>query len=474
LLHFQRAFAAVNHYGFGKSLVAKSDIMEKAIIILAAGKGERMRSRLPKVMHPLAGRPMLTHVCAVAGELAPARMVVVIGKDMDAARAAAPGAQFVVQDPPRGTGHAVACAREALAGFAGDVLILFGADPLITPQTLRRMLDARREAAVVVLGFRPDDPAHYGRLVIDEAGALERIVEFKDASAAERAIKWCNSGVMAVDGAVLFALIDALDDDNAGGEYYLTDIVAIARQRGLACRVVEAGADEVLGVNSREELAQVEAVQQNRLRRAAMAAGATLLDPGSVTFSYDTRLGRDVTVGPNVVFGPGVEVGDEVTIHPFCHLEGVRIAPRASVGPFARLRPGAEIGEEAKIGNFVEIKKAVVEQGAKVSHLSYIGDARIGAGANIGAGTITCNYDGFFKSFTDIGPGAFIGSNTALVAPVKIGAGAITGAGSTITRDVADDALATTRPQQAEKAGWARRFRARKAAQKAAAATGKK
>lgn len=448
--------------------------MEKAIIILAAGKGERMRSRLPKVMHPLAGRPMLTHVCAVAGELAPARMVVVIGKDMDAARAVVPGAQFVVQDPPRGTGHAVACAREALAGFDGDVLILFGADPLITPQTLRRMIDARREAAVVVLGFRPDDPAHYGRLVIDEAGALERIVEFKDASAAERAIAWCNSGVMAVDGAVLFALIDAIDDNNAGGEYYLTDIVAIARQRGLGCRVVEAGADEVLGVNSREELAQVEAVQQGRLRRAAMAAGATLLDPGSVTFSFDTKLGRDVTVGPHVVFGPGVEVGDEVTIHPFCHLEGVRIAPRASVGPFARLRPGAEIGEAAKIGNFVEIKKAVVEAGAKVSHLSYIGDARIGAGANIGAGTITCNYDGFFKSFTDIGPGAFIGSNTALVAPVKIGAGAITGAGSTITRDVADDALATTRPEQAEKAGWARRFRARKAEQKAAAAAGKK
>jgi len=454
--------------------VAKSDIMEKAIIILAAGKGERMRSRLPKVMHPLAGRPMLTHVCAVAGELAPARMVVVIGKDMDAARAVVPGAQFVVQDPPRGTGHAVACAREALAGFDGDVLILFGADPLITPQTLRRMIDARREAAVVVLGFRPDDPAHYGRLVIDEAGALERIVELKDASAAERAIAWCNSGVMAVDGAVLFALIDAIDDNNAGGEYYLTDIVAIARQRGLGCRVVEAGADEVLGVNSREELAQVEAVQQGRLRRAAMAAGATLLDPGSVTFSFDTKLGRDVTVGPHVVFGPGVEVGDEVTIHPFCHLEGVRIAPRASVGPFARLRPGAEIGEAAKIGNFVEIKKAVVEAGAKVSHLSYIGDARIGAGANIGAGTITCNYDGFFKSFTDIGPGAFIGSNTALVAPVKIGAGAITGAGSTITRDVADDALATTRPEQAEKAGWARRFRARKAEQKAAAAAGKK
>ena len=448
--------------------------MEKAIIILAAGKGERMRSRLPKVMHPLAGRPMLTHVCAVAGELAPARMVVVIGKDMDAARAVVPGAQFVVQDPPRGTGHAVACAREALAGFDGDVLILFGADPLITPQTLRRMIDARREAAVVVLGFRPDDPAHYGRLVIDEAGALERIVEFKDASAAERAIAWCNSGVMAVDGAVLFALIDAIDDNNAGGEYYLTDIVAIARQRGLGCRVVEAGADEVLGVNSREELAQVEAVQQGRLRRAAMAAGATLLDPGSVTFSFDTKLGRDVTVGPHVVFGPGVEVGDEVTIHPFCHLEGVRIAPRASVGPFARLRPGAEIGEAAKIGNFVEIKKAVVEAGAKVSHLSYIGDARIGAGANIGAGTITCNYDGFFKSFTDIGPGAFIGSNTALVAPVKIGAGAITCAGSTITRDVADDALATTRPEQAEKAGWARRFRARKAEQKAAAAAGKK
>jgi bifunctional UDP-N-acetylglucosamine pyrophosphorylase/glucosamine-1-phosphate N-acetyltransferase len=321
---------------------------------------------------------------------------------------------------------------------------------------------------VVVLGFRPDDPAEYGRLKLAGDGALAAIVEARDATEEERAIALCNAGVMAVEGARLFELLDGLDSDNAKGEYYLTDIVAAARARGLDCAVVEGGAEEVLGINSRAELAAAEAIVQRRLRAAAMAAGVTLIDPDTVYFGHDTAIGRDCTVGPHVVFGPGVSVGEDVTILAFSHLEGARVDNGARIGPFARLRPGAEIGVQAHIGNFVEIKQATVEAGAKVNHLTYIGDARVGAGANVGAGTITCNYDGFTKGFTDIGAGAFIGSNTALVAPVKVGEGAMIGAGSVIARDVAADALAVTRAEHDEREGAARRFRERHAGAKSA------
>lgn len=436
-----------------------------AAIILAAGMGTRMKSAMPKVLHPIAGRSMLGHVLAVTGALAAARRVVVVGPDMavveTAARQAAADVQIALQAQQRGTGDAVKAARTEMAGFVGDVLILYADTPLIRPQTLQAMLLARRDgASVVVLGFYPADPGQYGRLVERPGGGLDAIVEFKDATAQQRDIGLCNSGVMAVDGALLFDLLAEVRNENVNREYYLTDIVAIARARGLACAVVEADADEVLGVNSRVELAQAETILQQRLRRQAMLNGATLQDPQSVYFSYDTVLGRDVVVGQNVVFGPGVTIADGAHIRPFSHLEGASVASGAEIGPYGRLRPGAEIGEGAKIGNFVEIKAAHIEDGAKVSHLSYIGDARVGAGANVGAGTITCNYDGFEKHFTDIGAGAFIGSNTCLVAPVKVGDGAYTGSGSVITKDVAPDALALVRPPQIEKPGWAARFRA--------------
>lgn len=437
-----------------------------AAIILAAGKGTRMKSAMPKVLHPIAGRAMLSHVLAVTGELACARRVVVVGPEMtaveDAARAAAADLRIALQQDQLGTGDAVRAARAAMAGFSGDVMILYADTPLVRIETLQAMLKARRGgASVVVLGFSPADPSPYGRLMMNAAGGLEAIIESKDATPQQRAVGFCNSGVMAVDGAVLFSLLDEIGNDNAKGEYYLTDIVAKARARGMQCAAIEADADEVLGVNSRVELAQAEAILQRRLRFQAMLNGATLLDPETVYFSFDTELGRDVVVGQNVVFGPGVSIADGVIVRPFSHLEGAFVAQAAEIGPFGRLRPGANIGKAAKIGNFVEVKAAQIEAGAKVSHLSYIGDARVGAGANVGAGTITCNYDGFEKHFTDIGAGAFIGSNTCLVAPVKIGDGAYTGSGSVITQDVAADALALVRPPQVEKPGWAARFRAR-------------
>jgi bifunctional UDP-N-acetylglucosamine pyrophosphorylase/glucosamine-1-phosphate N-acetyltransferase len=375
-----------------------------------------------------------------------------------------------------GTGHAVMAAREALAGFDGDVLVVYGDTPLISAATLRRMLAARRSPenpAVVVLGFRPRDPGAYGRLIVDGRGHLQAIAEAKDANPEQRAVNLCNSGVMAVDGRMLFDLLDRVGNDNAKGEYYLTDMVQIARADGLGCDVVEGGEAELIGINSRADLARAEAMLQDELRAKAMAEGATLIDPATVFFSADTTLGRDVTVGPFVVFGAGVTVSDNVTIRPFCHLEDVVIENGASIGPYARLRPGARIGPDAHIGNFVEIKNATVESGAKVNHLTYIGDARVGAKANVGAGTITCNYDGFFKDHTDIGAGAFIGSNTSLVAPVKVGDGAITGAGSVIVRDIPADSLALTRGPHTEKPGWARRFRERRGQEKAAKA-GKK
>ncbi|CAA7620275.1 bifunctional UDP-N-acetylglucosamine diphosphorylase/glucosamine-1-phosphate N-acetyltransferase GlmU [Magnetospirillum sp. UT-4] len=440
------------------------DRPQLAVIVLAAGLGTRMKSDLPKVMHPLAGRPMIQHLMATIGGLSPDRVVVVVGPGMDDVAAAAAPAETVVQADRLGTGHAVAQARHLLADFTGDVLVVFGDTPLITAETLERMLAERRgpkNPAVVVLGFKPADPAHYGRLVVGAEG-LKAIVEWKDASPDQRAIPLCNSGVMAVDGKRLWPLVGRLANDNAKGEYYLTDLVALARGDGANCSFVLGEAEELLGVNSRVELAAAETIVQRRLRLSAMENGATLIDPETVWFAWDTRLGRDVVVWPHVVFGPGVVVGDRVAVKGFCHFESCRIADGVEIGPYARLRPGAEIGENAHIGNFVEVKKSVVEKGAKVNHLTYVGDARIGAGANIGAGTITCNYDGFSKSLTDIGAGAFIGSNTSLVAPVKIGDGAIIGAGSVITKDVSPGALAVERANQMELPGWAERFRASK------------
>ncbi|MBL4603919.1 MAG: bifunctional UDP-N-acetylglucosamine diphosphorylase/glucosamine-1-phosphate N-acetyltransferase GlmU [Emcibacteraceae bacterium] len=433
-----------------------------AIIILAAGKGTRMKSSLHKVLHPLGGRPMLHHLLDTAAPLKPSRKVIVVGAGKEQVEASVgEQADIVVQEPQLGTGHAVQVTGDQLRGFDGDVLILYGDVPLLKQDTMQKMIDVRAEtnAAVVVLGFTPDDAKAYGRLKVGSDGNLEAIIEFKDASEDERAITLCNSGIMLLDGVKMFELLDALDNKNAAKEYYLTDVVAIAGQKKLGCVVVEADEYEVMGINSRSELAEAEAVFQNNRRKYFMDEGVTLNDPSSVYFSHDTIIGRDVTIAPNVVFGPGTEIADNVTINAFCHIEGAKIGNGASVGPFARLRPAAELGRGVKVGNFVEIKKSKIEDGAKISHLSYIGDARIGKNVNIGAGTITCNYDGYFKYPTDIGEGAFIGSNTALVAPVKIGAGAIIGAGSVITSDVNADALAVARGKMKEFGGWAAKFR---------------
>ncbi|TCP92277.1 UDP-N-acetylglucosamine pyrophosphorylase /glucosamine-1-phosphate N-acetyltransferase [Sphingomonas sp. PP-CE-1A-559] len=449
-----------------------------AVVILAAGKGTRMKSDLHKVLHPIAGRPMLLHLVASAAALQPAKTVVVTGAGREQVEAAvAPlGIATALQAEQLGTGHAVAQAREALAGFEGDVLILYGDVPLVTATTMQRMIDRLHgddTPAVVVLGFRPADPGAYGRVIADAAGRMDRIVEYKDASEAERAVTLCNSGLMAVRSTDLFALLDRLGNDNAAGEYYLTDIVELAAAAGRSSAVIETGADEVAGVNSRGELASVEGAWQATRRAQVMADGVTLIAPDTVWFSHDTVLGRDVVIEPNVVFGPGARIADGATIHAFSHIEGASVGKGANVGPFARLRPGADLHADAKVGNFVEVKKAIIGEGAKVSHLTYIGDADIGAGANIGAGTITCNYDGYFKYRTVIGEGAFIGSNSALVAPVTIGAGAVVAAGSVVTQDVEADALALVRPPQIARPGWARRFRDGMIARKAAQASGK-
>jgi bifunctional UDP-N-acetylglucosamine pyrophosphorylase/glucosamine-1-phosphate N-acetyltransferase len=434
-----------------------------AAIILAAGKGTRMKSDLHKVLHPIAGRPMLMHLLASVDMLAPAHKVVVVGSGRDQLEVALDGHNTVlaVQDPQHGTAHAVQQAEAALHGFTGDVLILYGDVPLVRAETMRAMiarLNAPDAPAVVVLGFRPPEALAYGR-VIARAGVIEKMVEFKDASDAERAETLCNSGLMAVRADDLFPLLARVDNANAAGEYYLPDIVMLAAADGHKSAVIEADANEVVGINSRAELAAAEAIWQHRRRRQAMNEGATLIAPETVSFAHDTQVGRDVVIEPHVFFGPGVSIADKAVIHAFSHIEGATIATAAEIGPYARLRPGAVIGEKAKIGNFVEVKKSVFGKGAKANHLSYIGDATIGTGANIGAGTITCNYDGYFKYQTVIGDGAFIGSNSALVAPVTIGDGAIVGAGSTVTADVSDDALALVRPPQVERAGWARRFR---------------
>jgi bifunctional UDP-N-acetylglucosamine pyrophosphorylase/glucosamine-1-phosphate N-acetyltransferase len=444
-----------------------------AAIVLAAGKGTRMKSDLHKVLHPIAGRPMLLHLMASVDELSPAKKVVVVGDKADQLEAALGGtAGLAVQDPQLGTGHAVQQAEGALAGFDGDVLILYGDVPFVPAATMQAMIDrlgAADAPAVVVLAFEPADPLQYGR-VITEGDYVTKMVEHKDATDAERAVRLCNSGLMAAKARDLFALLARVTDDNAAKEFYLVDIVNIANADGRHCAVVKTDPADVAGINSRAELAQAEAQWQAFKREEAMAGGASLRAPETVWFSWDTELGRDVTIEPNVFFGPGVKVADGVNIRANCHIEGATIGTGCEVGPFARLRPGTILGEKAKIGNFVETKKAVLGKGVKASHLTYLGDVTVGADTNFGAGTITCNYDGYFKYETEIGERAFIGSNSALVAPIRIGADAIVAAGSTVTRDVADGELRLVRGEQLVKPGWADRFhdamRKKKAAEK--------
>jgi len=436
-----------------------------AAIVLAAGLGTRMKSARPKVMHPIAGEPMIRRLLATLATAAIDEIVVVVGAGDDEVAAAVAPHATVVQEERLGTAHAVLSARDFLARFDGDVLVLFGADPLITPATLDRLLAERRSAAdpaVVVLGFRTPEPGLYGRLILDGAGGLGAIVEARDATPEQLAVDLCNSGVMALDGRHLPGLLERIGNDNAKKEYYLTDIVALARADGLACAMVEGDADELVGVDSRADLARAEALVQERLRAAAMAEGATLLDPDTVYFSFDTRLGRDVVVEPNVFFAPGVVVGDGVVIRAFSHLEGVGIAAGARIGPFARLRPASVLLPGSRVGNFVELKKTRLGAGSKASHLTYLGDTTVGDGANIGAGVITCNYDGVDKHRTEIGDGAFIGSDTMLVAPVRVGDGAVTGAGSVITHDVPAESLAVARARQKNIPDWPQRRGRRK------------
>ena len=439
---------------------------QTALCLLAAGKGTRMRSDLPKVLHEIAGLPLFAHALASGAGCSPTRTVIVTGHQSErvaeAARKHSPDATCVEQSPQLGTGHAVQMAAPALADFDGDVVILYGDTPLIKPQTLEAMSAARQAgAAVVVLGFDTPDPAGYGRLIENAEGGLDRIVEAKEATPEELAVTLCNSGVMSAHASDLFRLLDKVTNENAKGEYYLTDIVGLARAEGMACAVVRCDEEETLGVNSRVDLAAAEAAFQARARVAAMESGVTMTAPETVFFSHDTRLDPDVILEPNVVFGPGVHVASGATIRAYSHLEGCTVAGGAVIGPYARLRPGADIGEDAKIGNFVEVKNATFAKGAKANHLTYVGDATVGAAANIGAGTITCNYDGVLKHKTQIGERAFIGSNTALVAPVSVGDGALVAAGSTITRDIEADALGVARGKQENRPGFAAKLRAK-------------
>ncbi len=437
-------------------------------IILAAGKGTRMRSDLPKVMHRLASQPLLGHVLGIAKEAGIAVPALVLAPGMESvavyAERIAPDVRLFVQTEQRGTADAVAAAEPAIEAAAGPILVLYGDTPLLQPETLNKVTAALRAADLAVVGFETEDPTGYGRLLRDPHGDLVAIREESEANADERAIRLCNSGIMGFrSGEILLALLGKIGNDNSQGEFYLTDAIGAGVASGLKPAIVTADAETVLGINSRAELAAAETILQHRLRAKALAGGATLTAPETVFFSADTEIGRDVTIEPNVFFGPGVSVADGVVIKAFSHIEAATIGEGATVGPFARLRPGAVLAASAHIGNFVEIKKASVGEGAKVNHLTYIGDASIGAGANIGAGTITCNYDGFGKYKTEIGEGAFIGSNSSLVAPVKIGADAYIGSGSVITKDVTPGALALSRAPQDERADWATRFRARRA-----------
>ncbi|MEO5808919.1 MAG: bifunctional UDP-N-acetylglucosamine diphosphorylase/glucosamine-1-phosphate N-acetyltransferase GlmU [Sphingomicrobium sp.] len=446
-----------------------------SVIILAAGQGTRMRSDTHKVLHPIAGKPMLQHLLDTVDRLGAERRVVVVGKGREQITAAVEGhgVTTALQAEQKGTAHAVQMAAEALAGFEGAVLILYGDTPFVTEATLKRMLERLHGAddpGGVVLASSPDDGKRYGRVILEAGVAggdrIAKMVEYKDATEDERAVRLCNSGMMAIDGRDLFAWLAEVGDDNAAHEYYLPDVAMVAARHGRHPVVIEGEPFETAGVNSRAELAHLELDWQRRRREEALDQGATLIDPESVWFSADTELGRDCTIEPHVVFGRGVSIADGATIRAFSHIEGATIASGCEVGPFARLRPGTVLEGGAKVGNFVEIKQARLGEGAKANHLSYIGDADVGAKANIGAGTITCNYDGFAKHRTMIGSGAFIGSNASLVAPVAIGDGAIVGAGSVITKAVAADALAVTRAEQRGIVGWAKRFRDKARAKK--------
>ena len=444
--------------------------MPIALILLAAGQGTRMNSDLPKVLHEIGGAPLLAHALRAGAALSPERVVVVAGHGAEmVAKAAAvwdEAAEVVLQKEQKGTAHAAAAAAPALRGFEGDALVLYGDTPFIRPETLEAMAEARARHDIVVLGFEPADPGRYGRLVM-QGDELLRIVEWKEASANERAIGLCNSGVVMAEAKLMLDLVAGVKNDNAAKEYYLTDIVSIATARGLSAGVVTCDAAETLGINTRAELQAAEAAFQARARAGALEAGVAMPAPETVQFALDTAIGRDATVEPFVVFGPGVTVESGARIRAFSHLEGAHVSRGAVVGPFARLRPGAELAEDVHVGNFVEIKNATLGEGAKANHLAYIGDAGIGARANIGAGTITCNYDGVFKHRTEIGAGAFIGSNTMLVAPVRIGSEAMTASGSVITQDVPEGAMGVGRAAQVNKPGFARRFMARLRAAKA-------
>jgi len=435
--------------------------MPTALIILAAGKGTRMNSDLPKVLHPLAGAPMFAHALAAGMSLAPDRIVLVTGHGAasvaQAARAIDDTIEIVEQSEQLGTGHAVMQARDALEGFKGDVVVLFGDTPFVRPETMQAMAAARADADIVVLGFQAEDPGRYGRLVMN-GQTLEKIVEFKDASAEEKAINLCNSGIKMASAATMFSLLDDIGTDNASGEFYLTDIVKTGRERGFSATCVRCSEAETLGINTRSQLAEAEAIFQTNARKAALENGTTLIAPDTVYFSFDTLVGRDVTVEPNVILGPGVSIETGAHIRAFSHLEGCHVGSGATVGPYARLRPGAELANDAHIGNFVEIKNSVIGEGAKVNHLSYVGDASVGAKTNIGAGTITCNYDGVMKHRTDIGADCFIGSDTMLVAPVTVGDGAMTATGTVVTTDIPAEALAIGRAAQVNKPGLARKL----------------
>ncbi|RKF23574.1 bifunctional UDP-N-acetylglucosamine diphosphorylase/glucosamine-1-phosphate N-acetyltransferase GlmU [Altericroceibacterium spongiae] len=439
-----------------------TDARPIAAIVLAAGKGTRMKSQRHKVLHPIAGRPMIEHLLESLAQLQPERMVVIVGDGRDQLEAQLGNrAELALQDPQLGTGHAVQQAQAVLGDFSGDILILYGDVPFVRPETMQAMIERLHrddDPDVVVLGFEPEDGLQYGRIIAED-GRIAKMVEFRDADAAEKACRLCNSGLMAVRGTALFDLLDKVGNDNAQGEYYLVDIVNVANREGRYCAVISTDDEhEVAGINSRIELASAERRWQGRRRAQVMAEGATLTAPETVFFSWDTALGQDVLIEPNVVFGPGVSVADNVTIKAFSHVEGARLAQGVEIGPYARLRPGSVLEEDARVGNFVEMKKAVLGKGAKANHLTYLGDAEVGAGANIGAGTITCNYDGYFKHKTRIGARAFIGSNSALIAPVNIGADAIVAAGSAVSRDVGDGELRLVRAEQLVKPGWADRF----------------
>lgn len=433
-------------------------------IVLAAGMGTRMKSAHPKVLHEIAGRSMLGHVLSAAQSLGDGPAAVVVGTDMESVAGDAkrwrPDVEIFVQQTQQGTADAVLAAKPALETHTGDVLVLYGDTPLLSTQTLLNMRTALDEgASVVVLGFTPDDATGYGRLLVDDAGHLHAIREHKDASAEERKVGLCNSGVMAFRLNDLAGALGKIDNNNKNNEYYLTDMVAHAVASDARVSVVIGSEDEVLGVNSREQLAEAEAIWQRRRRREMMQDGVTMIAPETVWFSHDTQIGQDVMIEPNVFFGPNVEIGAGAIIRANCHFTGARVGAGATIGPFARLRPGADLAQNVHVGNFVEIKNVTLGEGAKANHLSYLGDGKVGAGANIGAGTIFCNYDGFFKHQTEIGAGSFVGSNSALVAPVKIGEGAYIGSGSVITKNVADNALALERSSQEERPGWAEKFR---------------